>query len=310
MKQLAKFLTVAFLATALVACTGAKKQGSETVKTAKDTLTWSGTYEGVSPAADYPGIYTLLALNDKGEYQLYEKYLERTAVFVSKGTIEWNASGDSIAFLPNKTMLYKVEKGTLSGGMVQLSRISDEKTLSASYTTELIKDRITGNNVPVSIYFNGDKSVADFHFDGKDYSLPQVTDNTQEMEFANEGVTLVWNISDPAPLPDFKPQLTIDGKVHKFTHVSPANSMYVTDNANAPAKAFDVMYFNIEDGKSFAKLISAEPGKYYTLPLTSASAKTADYEKDGVEWSTDNKKGAVLIIDGKEYKYKEMALKK
>lgn len=310
MKQLAKFLTAALVAAALIACTGAKKQGNEPVKTAKDTLTWSGTYEGVSPAADCPGIYTLLALNDKGEYQLYEKYLERTAVFVSKGTIEWNASGDSIAFLPNKTMLYKVENGVLSGGLVKLSRVSDEKTLSASYTTELIKDRVTGNNVPVSIYFNGDKSMADFRFDGKDYSLPQATDNTQEMEFASDGVSLVWNISDPAPLPDFKPQLTIDGKVHNFTHLSPVNSIYMTDNADAPAKAFDVLYFNIEDGKSFVKLMSAEPGKYYTLPLTSASAKTADYEKDGVKWSTDNKKGAVLNMDGKEYKYKEMTLEK
>ena len=310
MKQFSKFLTLAFAAASLVACTGTKKQNNEIVKMAKDTLTWSGTYEGVSPAADCPGIYTLLALNDKGEYQLYEKYLERAAVFVSKGTIEWNASGDSIAFLPNKTMVYKVENDVLSGDRVQLTRVSDEKTLSESYTTELIKNNTTGDNIPVSIYFDGDKSMADFRFDGKDYSLPQATDNTQEMEFAADGVSLVWNISDPAPLPDFKPQLTIDGKAHNFTHISPVNIIYLTDNADAPAKAFDVMYFNIEDGKAFVKLMSAEPGKYYTLPLTSASAKTADYEKDGVKWSTDNKKGAVLSMDGKEYKYMEMTLEK
>ena len=306
MKQLAKILTASIVAVLLFACTGNKKQSDEPVKTAKDTLSWSGTYEGVVPAADCPGIYTLLALNDNGDYQLYEKYLERATVSLSKGTVEWNASGDSIALLPNQTMLYKVTDGALLGGTDQLTRINDESTLSPSYTTELIKDDETGDNLSIAIYSNGERSFAEFNFDGKDYSLQQVSDNTQKIEFTADGVTLDWNVSDPAPLHDFKPQLKIDGKVHNFTHISPVNSIYITDNADAPVKGFDVTYFHIEEGKSFVKLMSAEPGQCYTLPLTEASAKTADYEKEEVKWSTDNKNGAVLSIDGKEYQYKEI----
>ena len=309
MKQLTKFLTAAFVAAALVACTGAKKQSNEPVKTAKDTLAWSGTYEGVMPAADCPGIYTLLALNNDGNYEMYQKYLERNSSYVSKGELEWNVSGDTLFLLSNERMPLQVSKDALMNGNITLSRVSDKDNLEDAYTKYLIKEDKSGDNYLVEIYTEGNTTYAEFEFNNQKYKLKQDMDDSQMYKFTDAAASLNWNILDPAPMANYKPTLTLDGKVYTFSMLSPTNEVLSTSDSNAPVKGFDVLYMNNE-GKSFVKLLSSQVNHCYTLPQIEASAKTAVYEKDGVEWSTDNKKGAVLIIDGKEYKYKEMALKK
>lgn len=49
--------------------------------------THDGTYEGILPAADCPGIYIMLTI-DGNKYELLEKYLTRPETFVTYGDIK------------------------------------------------------------------------------------------------------------------------------------------------------------------------------------------------------------------------------
>ena len=76
----------------LVACGGnqQKKAVSEKVKAdavkvdmhdAESSLDYQGTYTGVFPAADCPGIDMRLTLKKDGTYSLHMKYLDRDSEF-------------------------------------------------------------------------------------------------------------------------------------------------------------------------------------------------------------------------------------
>ena len=80
----------------LVACGGnqQKKAVSEKVKAdavkvdmhdAESSLDYQGTYTGVFPAADCPGIDMRLTLKKDGTYSLHMKYLDRDSEFDEKG---------------------------------------------------------------------------------------------------------------------------------------------------------------------------------------------------------------------------------
>ena len=80
----------------LVACGGnqQKKAVSEKVKAdavkvdmhdAESSLDYQGTYTGVFPAADCPGIAMRLTLKKDGTYSLHMKYLDRDSEFDEKG---------------------------------------------------------------------------------------------------------------------------------------------------------------------------------------------------------------------------------
>ena len=45
--------------------------------TARDSLDWAGSYEGVLPCADCPGIRTRVTLSDNGRYEKQTQYLDR-----------------------------------------------------------------------------------------------------------------------------------------------------------------------------------------------------------------------------------------
>ncbi len=52
---------------------------------AETSLDYQGTYTGVLPAADCPGIEMRLTLDDDGRYTLDEQYIDRDSEFVPKG---------------------------------------------------------------------------------------------------------------------------------------------------------------------------------------------------------------------------------
>ncbi len=310
MKQITKTFLVAVVAIGLVACTGNNQKNNSTapdMHTAKISLDWEGTYEGIMPCADCPGIYALLALDDDGTYEMYEKYLERNAVFVSKGKFEWNATEDSVRLLTDGNMVFHVGENELSTGNFRFTRISDDEDLSDSFTEYILKDDATGEDAEVEIYFENNATVADLSFNGKEYKLKENREIGQERVFADGSTSLAWEILDPAPQPDYKPTLTVDGKKYTFTRVTPLNYLFVTDDASAPVKGFDVTYFNTEEGKSFVQLLSSDMNNTYTLPQTEASAKTAVYEKDGVQWLSGDDK-ATLKTAGKEIVYTQQAI--
>jgi len=90
------------LALALTAC--APRQavdgaptGADPAHSSRNSLDWAGTYEGVLPCADCPGIKTRLTLNRDESYELSSLYLDRdSAARVVRGRFSWHASGNAI----------------------------------------------------------------------------------------------------------------------------------------------------------------------------------------------------------------------
>ena len=93
----------------LVACGGnqQKKAVSEKVKAdavkvdmhdAESSLDYQGTYTGVFPAADCPGIDMRLTLKKDGTYSLHMKYLDRDSEFDEKGA--YKVKGNLLTLTP------------------------------------------------------------------------------------------------------------------------------------------------------------------------------------------------------------------
>lgn len=307
MKKLSKMMFVLLAVASMAACTGNKQNKADNTANADSTqvTNYAGTYEGVMPAADCPGIYTLLAVNENGEYEMFQKYLERVGTYVSKGKFE--LKGDTIKLMEDAGFMFKVSGNKLSLNDISLNKISEEKQLAAEYKTAIMKEDKSGTNVDVAVYTAGKESYAEFTFDGKNYKLKENMQNTQEKEFTDGTATFKWNVLDPAPMPDYKPTLMLKDKKYTFTMISPANDIYVTKDKTAPAAGFDVLYLNAAD-KPMVKLLSAS--SIYTLPQTEASAKTAIYSKDSITWDMRNNRTAVLDVKGKKYQYAEEQLNK
>ena len=75
----------------LVACNGVKTDKSNNADTAVTEVdnaanACEGTYKGVLPAADCPGIETTLTLNPDKTFTLHSVYIEKDASFDEKGT--------------------------------------------------------------------------------------------------------------------------------------------------------------------------------------------------------------------------------
>ena len=63
----------------------------------RNSLDWAGTYEGVLPCADCPGIQTRLVLLADGQFELSTRYIDRQATpTTTRGRVGWNAAGSDI----------------------------------------------------------------------------------------------------------------------------------------------------------------------------------------------------------------------
>lgn len=92
-----KFFLLAGLCAFLAACNNSVKtnKGGETdtvavevndMHNAENALDYEGTYKGVLPAADCPGIETTLTLNPDKTFTLHAVYLDKNSSFDEKGT--------------------------------------------------------------------------------------------------------------------------------------------------------------------------------------------------------------------------------
>lgn len=86
-------LTLAFL----TACAPSRNAAPVDSHTARDSLDWAGSYEGVLPCADCPGIRTRVTLSDDGRYEKQTQYLDRQPQpEVVAGTFSWESDGSTI----------------------------------------------------------------------------------------------------------------------------------------------------------------------------------------------------------------------
>lgn len=67
----------------------------------QNSLDWEGTYKGVLPCADCPGIETELSIDYDLNYDLKMDYLERDSDFHQKGKLEWSEDGQKITLKPS-----------------------------------------------------------------------------------------------------------------------------------------------------------------------------------------------------------------
>lgn len=110
--------------------------GAPIAETAGD---WPGTYEGVLPCADCPGIKTTVVLNSNDTFRLTQDYEERDEKVDDNGRIMWH-DGGKVAHLKGTTvdMKYKIEDDALK----QLDENEKEITsnLAAHYVLKKIKE--------------------------------------------------------------------------------------------------------------------------------------------------------------------------
>jgi heat shock protein HslJ len=113
------------------ACGGQQRQtnqGAPGMSNSRDALDWAGTYVGMIPCADCPGIRMELSLNSDLTYTMTRIYQDRQDMFVNSGIFEWNDEGSEIKLQTGSSdgsfQHFKVQEGslvllTLSGETVE-----------------------------------------------------------------------------------------------------------------------------------------------------------------------------------------------
>lgn len=83
----------------------------------RNSLDWAGTYSGVTPCADCPGIRTTVTLHADGRFERTLVYLERSPEpHTESGEFEWNAAGSNVTLhdAGGGNQQYKVGENTLT----------------------------------------------------------------------------------------------------------------------------------------------------------------------------------------------------
>jgi uncharacterized lipoprotein NlpE involved in copper resistance len=76
---------------------GATARNPDPAHNSRNAVDWAGTYQGVLPCADCPGIRTRLVLQPDGRFELSTQYIDRQAApQVRTGHIQWNEAGNTI----------------------------------------------------------------------------------------------------------------------------------------------------------------------------------------------------------------------
>jgi uncharacterized lipoprotein NlpE involved in copper resistance len=76
---------------------GATARNPDPAHNSRNALDWAGTYQGVLPCADCPGIRTRLVLQADGRFELSTQYIDRQpAPQVRTGRFTWNDAGSTI----------------------------------------------------------------------------------------------------------------------------------------------------------------------------------------------------------------------
>lgn len=81
----------------------------------QNSLDWAGTYEGVIPCADCPGIELQVELNYDNSYRIHTVYQERDVEIHSEGSFDWDQDGGKIYLQTREgaRYIFKVQEGSL-----------------------------------------------------------------------------------------------------------------------------------------------------------------------------------------------------
>ena len=98
---------------------------ADPIHNSANSLDWAGTYSGVTPCADCPGMKTEITLNNDASYSLQEQYLEKEkAPRNFKGTFNWDEA-KSIITLDAEGDHHKFK--VMEGKLRILDKFGDEK---------------------------------------------------------------------------------------------------------------------------------------------------------------------------------------
>ena len=81
----------------------------------QNSLDWAGTYEGLLPCADCPGIEMQVELNYDNSYRMQTVYQDRDVETHSEGSFDWDQAGGNI-YLQTRDgdrYIFKVQEGSL-----------------------------------------------------------------------------------------------------------------------------------------------------------------------------------------------------
>lgn len=89
--------------------------GKTNTNSAKTTLDWVGTYEGILPCSNCAGIKTTVTLNKDESIKITTQYLKQNKKFENEGYIKWTADNNAL-YLDTKDknrFFYKVGENKL-----------------------------------------------------------------------------------------------------------------------------------------------------------------------------------------------------
>lgn len=85
--------------------------------TSENSLDWEGTYAGVTPCADCPGIETTIVLNEDNTFKATYVYQDKKdGTFEETGTFSWDDKGSVVTLKDTKgevLSVFKVQEGSL-----------------------------------------------------------------------------------------------------------------------------------------------------------------------------------------------------
>ena len=106
---------------------------ADTAHNSQNSLDWAGTYSGVTPCADCPGMKTDITLNSDSTYSLQEQYLEKEKTPRSfKGSFTWDEAKSIITLdAEGDHHKFKVMEGAyvLSTNLATKNRVANPKNL-------------------------------------------------------------------------------------------------------------------------------------------------------------------------------------
>jgi heat shock protein HslJ len=109
----------------------------------RNSLDWAGTYHGVLPCADCPGIETIVTLRQQGTFQSRSTYLEREGpVRQQQGRFTWSEDGGTVMLEGDPPARYRVGENRLIALALDGSPVTG--TLADKYVLEKLPPGLLG----------------------------------------------------------------------------------------------------------------------------------------------------------------------
>ncbi|WP_166333752.1 copper resistance protein NlpE [Sphingobacterium chungjuense] len=124
--------------------TAASENEDESAPIAETVGDWPGTYEGVVPCADCPGIKTTVVLNNNDTFRITQDYEDRDQKVDDNGRIMWH-DGGKVAHLKGTNVNLKFKIG--DDNLKQLDE--DEKEITSNLAEHYVLKKIKDAELPV-----------------------------------------------------------------------------------------------------------------------------------------------------------------